>query len=75
MLIGFGEGDDIPLFILFIHRDEIIRKRKFWERSRFKITKSHLSEFSRYELIYELERLKKLLKKEEQEELNYERRI
>ena len=33
LLIGLGTVDNIPRHILFIHRDEIIRERKFWKRN------------------------------------------
>lgn len=69
MLIGLEE-DDMPQFILFIHKNDMIRDRKLWERKCIYITKRHLSddhEFDKHELIYELERLKESLTKDIEE--------
>ncbi len=52
--IGLGTIDNIPRHILFIHKDEIIRERKFWKRIAIKIGKNYLSEFSKYDIKYEL---------------------
>lgn len=56
--IGLGTVDNIPRHVLFIHKDDIIRERKFWKRVAIKIGINHLSEFKKYKLTYELEKLK-----------------
>lgn len=53
-----------PMYIWIIHRDEIIRKRKFWRREGFAITNTpyHLQEFEKFEVKDKLEKLKVLCK-------------
>ncbi len=61
MIIGLGTIDDIPEFVLLIHKDEIIRGIKFWKRIGIGIDKSHSSEFKKYELKDELDRFQKMV--------------
>lgn len=58
ILIGLGTIDNNPQHILFIHKNDMIRNVQFWRRVGIKIGKNHLSEFKKYNLIYELEKLK-----------------
>lgn len=61
MIIGLGTIDDIPEFVLLIHKDDIIRGIKFWKRTGICIGKSHSSEFKMYELKDELGRFQKMM--------------
>lgn len=58
--IALEETRDVPLYTLFIHKNEIIRGRKFWRRVSINICKNHLPELEKYELTYELGKLKEL---------------
>lgn len=60
LLIGLGTVDNIPRYILFVHRDEIVRKRRLWERIAITIGKNYLSEFGKYDLRYELEEFRRI---------------
>lgn len=50
MIIGLGVDDCEPQFILFIHKNDVIRGRKFYRRTSINIRKGQLSEFNKYEL-------------------------
>jgi hypothetical protein len=50
MIIGLGADDNIPQFIFFIHKYDIIRGKKFYKRISIKIGKRHLSEFCKYQI-------------------------
>lgn len=63
LLIALETTGDICLYIWFIHKNEMIRERKFWKRVSIKINKNNLSEFKKYALICELETLKEIDKK------------
>lgn len=58
--IGLGTDDNTPQYIMFIHKDNIIRERKFWRRVGITIGKKYMTEFSRYDLKYELEEFKRV---------------
>lgn len=53
MIIGLREDGTTHRFILFIHKNDIIRNVQFWRRDGIKIGIHHLSGFKKYELIYE----------------------
>ncbi len=57
--IGLDTIRNIPYHILLVHKDDIIRGKKFWERSAITIGKNYLSEFSKYNLNFELEEFKR----------------
>lgn len=52
------------LHVWIIHKNEMVRKRKFWRRDAINITNRprYLIEFNRYELINELDKLKETIK-------------
>lgn len=50
LLIGLGDKDNTPQYILFIHGCEMIRGNKFWDRPSITIGKYYPSEFSKYEI-------------------------
>lgn len=56
LLIGLGTIDNTLQHALFIHKNDIIRNVQFWRRVGIKIGKNHLSEFKKYNLIYEFEK-------------------
>lgn len=71
LLLAFDNREDKNLLhILLIHKDEMIRERKFWKRTGIVITNKsdNLSEFRRYEYIYKLKCLKDIQNKLKEED-------
>lgn len=61
ILTGWNNRKDlVPIFILLIHSEEIVRNKPFWVRKMFYITNKpkYLLEFEKYNLIDKLEKLK-----------------
>lgn len=60
-LSGWDDRNDLePIFILLIHKNDIVRGKEFWNRETFWITNKpeHLLEFKKYELTDKLEKLR-----------------
>ncbi len=65
ILTGWNNRKDlVPMFILLLRSDEIIRGKPFWMRKTFYITNKpeYLLEFDKYNLIDKLEKLKEYCK-------------
>jgi hypothetical protein len=65
ILTGWNNRKDlVPIYILLIHSEEIVRDRPFWMRKMFYITNKpkYLLEFERYNLPDKLEKLKECCK-------------
>lgn len=65
ILTGWNNRKDlVPIFILLIHSEEIVRDKPFWMRKTFYITNKpeYLLEFEKYNLIDKLEKLKEYCK-------------
>lgn len=65
ILTGWDNRDSLnPLRVWLIHKDEIIRGRKLWERDSLSIINrpEYLAEFKKYEITDKLEKLKDLCK-------------